>query len=288
MLFSDPINIFSSEQSKNGLEPLRLSYQRGSHYNAIINPYKATVGLGLGLAGYRITEESPNVTLMRDAVRLSEDLAIEQTMFEDKLKTTDWEATNEAIEEQIARESYIQWCRENQNTQNVHNHSQIISSNHQKQNLYSMNATVTSNAKDSCITPTLPSHKLQQRSSPNRCCDSGSNDVYQNTFEDAQLDIKEGEASSSKYNNKSINQYVQRKRRSTRRATTTTKISNENIPHEEGFRDCNSAFPIPIKKRKDPAEASDTQTQSDTSSSPPISDFYHSLLLSSYSDSLNG
>ena len=34
-------------------------------------------------------------------------------MFEDKLKTTDWEATNEAIEEQIARESYLQWCREN-------------------------------------------------------------------------------------------------------------------------------------------------------------------------------
>lgn len=34
-------------------------------------------------------------------------------MFEDKLKTTDWEATNEAIEEQIARESYLQWCRDN-------------------------------------------------------------------------------------------------------------------------------------------------------------------------------
>lgn len=104
---SNPINIFNSEQSQAGYPPLRLSYQRGSHYNAIIDPYNATVGVGLGLAGYK-----PEIQT-KEAVRLSEQLEIEQTMFEDKLKTTDWEATNEAIEEQIARESYLQWCREN-------------------------------------------------------------------------------------------------------------------------------------------------------------------------------
>lgn len=108
---AEPINIFNSDQIKQGYEPLRLSYQRGSHYNAILNPYKATVGVGLGLAGYR--PEEPDLKQMHDAVRLSEDLEIEQTMFEDKLKTTDWDATNEAIEEQIARESYLQWCRDN-------------------------------------------------------------------------------------------------------------------------------------------------------------------------------
>lgn len=37
-----------------------------------------------------------------------------QTMLEDKLKATDWEATNEAIEEQVARESYIQYFRDNE------------------------------------------------------------------------------------------------------------------------------------------------------------------------------
>ncbi|XP_017081220.1 OTU domain-containing protein 5-B [Drosophila eugracilis] len=104
---SNPINIFNSEQSQAGYPPLRLSYQRGSHYNAILDPYNATVGVGLGLAGYK-----PEIQT-KEAVRLSEQLEIEQTMFEDKLKTTDWEATNEAIEEQIARESYLQWCREN-------------------------------------------------------------------------------------------------------------------------------------------------------------------------------
>ncbi|XP_059619176.1 OTU domain-containing protein 5 [Phlebotomus argentipes] len=105
-----PINIFNSGQSDNGYEPLRLSYQRCSHYNAILDPFKASVGVGLGLAGYK--PEELDLKQVRDAVRLSEDLEIEQTMFEDKLKTTDWEATNEAIEEQIARESYLQWCRE--------------------------------------------------------------------------------------------------------------------------------------------------------------------------------
>ncbi|XP_020804632.1 OTU domain-containing protein 5-B [Drosophila serrata] len=104
---STPINIFNSEQSQAGYPPLRLSYQRGSHYNAILDPYNATVGVGLGLAGYK-----PEIQTA-EAVRLSEQLEIEQTMFEDKLKTTDWEATNEAIEEQIARESYLQWCRDN-------------------------------------------------------------------------------------------------------------------------------------------------------------------------------
>lgn len=113
---TEPINIFNSDQLKNGYEPLRLSYQRGSHYNAILNPYKASVGVGLGLAGYR-PDEPPELKQMRDAVRLSEDLEIEQTMFEDKLKTTDWEATNEVMEEQIARESYLQWCRDNMQKQ---------------------------------------------------------------------------------------------------------------------------------------------------------------------------
>lgn len=35
-------------------------------------------------------------------------------MLEDKILATDWEATNEAIEEQVARESYIQYFRDNE------------------------------------------------------------------------------------------------------------------------------------------------------------------------------
>lgn len=35
-------------------------------------------------------------------------------MLEDKLRATDWEATNEVIEEQVARESYLQWFKDNE------------------------------------------------------------------------------------------------------------------------------------------------------------------------------
>ena len=47
-------------------------------------------------------------------MRQSEDTQIEQAMLEDKMKATDWEATSEAIEEQVARESYLDWLRENE------------------------------------------------------------------------------------------------------------------------------------------------------------------------------
>ena len=33
-------------------------------------------------------------------------------MLEDKLRTTDWEATYEAVEDAVARESYLQWLKD--------------------------------------------------------------------------------------------------------------------------------------------------------------------------------
>lgn len=108
---SEPINIFQGPSSDN--EPIRLSYHRSVHYNSIVDPFKATVGVGLGLPSY-----DPGVadkTLLEDALRMSDEDAIEKAMLEDKLLATDWEATNEAIEEQVARESYLEWLSENEN-----------------------------------------------------------------------------------------------------------------------------------------------------------------------------
>ena len=48
----------------------------------------------------RIDHECPNFQ-MHAAVNASEQQAVEKAMLEDKLKATDWEATNEAIEEQV-------------------------------------------------------------------------------------------------------------------------------------------------------------------------------------------
>lgn len=108
---TEPINIFHTMVESDN-EPIRLSYQRGSHYNSLVDPYKATIGVGLGLPSYN--PGAADRELISDAVRQSEELHIEQTMLEDKIKATDWEATNEAIEEQVARESYLQWLRDNE------------------------------------------------------------------------------------------------------------------------------------------------------------------------------
>lgn len=108
---SEPINIFHGGQQTDN-EPIRLSYHRNVHYNSIVDPYKATVGVGLGLPSFKpgLADKS----LVKEALRASEELQLEQAMLEDKLRATDWEATSEALEEQVARESYLHWLRENE------------------------------------------------------------------------------------------------------------------------------------------------------------------------------
>ncbi|KAK2711881.1 hypothetical protein QYM36_012864 [Artemia franciscana] len=113
MKTAEPINIFQGQLQNGDMNPaIRLSYHRGVHYNSIVDPFKATIGVGLGLPGH--VPGAADRSLVRDAISQSEETEIERTMMEDKIKATDWEATNEAIEEHIARESYIEWLRENE------------------------------------------------------------------------------------------------------------------------------------------------------------------------------
>lgn len=74
---TEPINIFHTTV-KSDNEPIRLSYQRDSHYNSIVDPYKATVGVGLGLPSY--SPGAADRALISDAVRQSEELHIEQVI----------------------------------------------------------------------------------------------------------------------------------------------------------------------------------------------------------------
>lgn len=108
---TDPINIFFGVY-KTDNAPLRLSYHGSIHYNSVVDPYKATVGVGLGLAGHK--PGFADKMLLVEAQRDSENVHIEQTMLEDKKRSTDWEATYDAIEEAVARESYLTWIRENE------------------------------------------------------------------------------------------------------------------------------------------------------------------------------
>ncbi|XP_041349788.1 OTU domain-containing protein 5-like [Gigantopelta aegis] len=105
----DPINTFHGAY-KTDNEPMRVSYHGSVHYNSVIDPYKATIGVGLGLPGLQPGLAEKN--LMRDAVKQSENFQLEKAMLEDKLRETDWELTQDTIEEQVARESYLQWLKE--------------------------------------------------------------------------------------------------------------------------------------------------------------------------------
>ncbi|KAK3101139.1 hypothetical protein FSP39_001235 [Pinctada imbricata] len=120
----EPINTFTCSY-KTEDEPIRISYHRNVHYNSVVDPYKATIGVGLGLPGFQPGLADKNQ--MHDAVRQSEDTHIEQCMLEDKLKETDWEVTQESIEEQVARESYLQWLRDNEVSARRHNSTRSAS-----------------------------------------------------------------------------------------------------------------------------------------------------------------
>ena len=52
---------------------------------------------------------SNRLSVYREALARSDNNQTEQMMIEDKLKATDWEATDVAVAEQVARESYLQW-----------------------------------------------------------------------------------------------------------------------------------------------------------------------------------
>ena len=55
---------------------IRLSYHRGVHYNSIVDPFKATIGVGLGLPGH--VPGAADRSLVRDAISQSEETEIER------------------------------------------------------------------------------------------------------------------------------------------------------------------------------------------------------------------
>ncbi|KAI1727183.1 OTU-like cysteine protease domain-containing protein [Ditylenchus destructor] len=122
----DPINTFHpiSPEANTGHEnpPLRLSYHGTVHYNSVIDPFSATVGVGLGLPEYKPGSADRN--LMKEAALASEAQHIEEAMLNDKLRMTDWERTEEELGKQIARDSYMEYLRQlEQNAEESYKHN---------------------------------------------------------------------------------------------------------------------------------------------------------------------
>ena len=116
-----PIVFYSPDATDN--DPMRLSYHGQIHYNSIVDPKRPAVGVGLGLPGYKPSEEDTRV--LERAIKESEEFTIEQSMLKDKLDATEIEATNEAVEEAVARESYLIWLEE---TRKNHEYKETSSS----------------------------------------------------------------------------------------------------------------------------------------------------------------
>ena len=66
--------------------PIRLCYHRGCHYNSLVDPHTATIGVGLGLPNHNPGSADRN--LIGQAVKQSEQDAVEKTMLEDKIRAT--------------------------------------------------------------------------------------------------------------------------------------------------------------------------------------------------------
>lgn len=106
----DPVNTFSTHL-RSEYPPIRLSFHWNLHYNSVRDPYEPSVGVGLGLPGYK--PGLPDQQLLQQGLDMSESDDIERVMMEDKLESTDMEATADAITAAIARESYLEWLKQN-------------------------------------------------------------------------------------------------------------------------------------------------------------------------------
>ncbi|CAK8682933.1 OTU domain-containing protein 5-A-like [Clavelina lepadiformis] len=106
---TEPINTFQSSHLTDNV-PIRVSYHKNSHYNAVIDPYKASVGVGLGLPSFR-----PGLAdrmLLQEALRSSEQEILEEQMLEDKLRAADWENTEDELLRTVAQESFVQYLHD--------------------------------------------------------------------------------------------------------------------------------------------------------------------------------
>ncbi|XP_047738988.1 OTU domain-containing protein 5-B isoform X2 [Hyalella azteca] len=148
---TEPINIFQSSVGSDN-PCIRLSYHSGTHYNSLIDPLNPSCGVGLGLPN--LVPGLADKTLMKEATRQSENLHLEQAMLEDKLRATDYEATADAIEEQVASESYLDYLRD----LDKRNKAQHVGA--------SSSSSVPSDSRSSPAPPAARSSPLSLRGSP--------------------------------------------------------------------------------------------------------------------------
>ncbi|KAK0400367.1 hypothetical protein QR680_003464 [Steinernema hermaphroditum] len=101
--------VHTNESPANANAPIRLSYHGKTHYNAVVDPYTATIGVGLGLPEFKPGEADKK--LLTDAIQESESQDIEEAMLKDKLNMSDQERTERELNDAIMRESLQEYIK---------------------------------------------------------------------------------------------------------------------------------------------------------------------------------
>lgn len=147
-----PINIFQASYTKHNA-PIRLAYTNGNHYDAVIDPYEASIGVGLGLPQFKAGAlEKEN---LRKAVKVSK-VAYHKDMLLKKPKFfSDEEETEHAMEEAAIsaslRDFWKQQGRRNRKRKLPDDHDQ-----HQSKRLKSQSNSDDMNSSSSKINVETP------------------------------------------------------------------------------------------------------------------------------------
>ena len=128
---ANPINIFQCEY-KTSDDPIRLSYHDGNHYNAVVDPFKPTAGLGLGLPGLKpgladkmqldkAKEESDKAEMDRAK---KESMLAEERMYEKKaFALSDLDAADFDLEQAVMQSSLQSYMNEQGRKQSHQHHA---------------------------------------------------------------------------------------------------------------------------------------------------------------------
>ena len=126
----NPINIFQGDY-KTSDDPIRLSYHDGNHYNAIVDPYKPTAGLGLGLPGLQpgLADEMQLVKAKQLSDKAEVDRALKESrlahdrMYEKKaFAISEMEAADFDLEQAVIQSSLQSYLNEEGRKRSPHHH----------------------------------------------------------------------------------------------------------------------------------------------------------------------
>jgi len=194
---------------------------------------------------------------MNEALKKSEEFHLEQTMLDDKLKATDWEATNEEIMELVARESYLQWLKDNEkrsidrNALNLYcdqmpstnaqcstwdtNSSDLMSRNHQHLSQQNQNSSHRLSLNRRTSTSTPPRSPSQSKLSHFKSSPPSQNHHHQQQQQHQQLKLNRNDELNY-FDDKSHSANKTKSSSSTSPAATTTSNTTSftaNVSYDE-------------------------------------------------------